>query len=282
MQLEAILADEERKRQFVLANVMLHRAQQLNWYDANFLIQFEAAKMLLGYTNPGRIEEFVAAFEPLRTDPGFTTRFEKGFLSQSRQAELVAAIAAIASSQIELHETGLFGRTVVHNLPQFDPVHRELATWVSEAAGEEVVPSYSFLSLYTHDGALPAHLDEPASKWTLDLCIEQNVEWPIHFSRVIDWPTLSDAETPRPGDPDLAFETFTLTPGDAVLFSGSSQWHCRDAMPDARAGFCNLLFLHYHPVGMESLAYPGRWAEHFDLPELAVLHCAYRRHFKPA
>ena len=241
--------------------------------------------MLLGYTNPGRLDAFVAAFAPLRTDPGFAVRHESGFLSPTRHAEVAAAVAQVRTDQLEQHETGLFGRTVIHNMPQLDPLHQALAGWVSAAAGEEVVPAYSFLSLYTKDGTLTPHLDGPVSKWTLDICIDQNVEWPIHVSRVIDWPTCADggpAGLPQPGDRALGFRAFSLRPNDAVLFSGSAQWHYRDPMPDSLTGFCHLLFLHYHPAGKENLVDPARWAEVFDLPELDVLHCAFRIAFKRA
>ena len=59
-------------------------------------------------------------------------------------------------------------------------------------------------------------------------------------------------------------------PGDAILFSGSSQWHYRDALPQGKAkGFCDLLFLHYIPKGTASIVRPANWAEHFGLPEIA-------------
>lgn len=279
MTLEEILGDDECKRQFVLANVVIDRARAMRWYDANFLILFEAAKMLLGYTNPDRAAGFAAAFAPLRTNPGFRPGLIPGLLDAGQLKSLRDAIADAGSDLLERHETTMFGRTVLHNLPAIDPLHRELAERVGKLAGEPVTPAYSFVSLYGCQGSLPPHLDEPVSKWTIDICIDQNVEWPIHFSRVTDWPTaaqMQEAGPPQPGDPDLGFRSVTLHPGDAVLFSGSAQWHYRDPMPDQKAGFCHLLFLHYHPQGTEALVYPERWADHFGLPELAVLNTAYR------
>ena len=277
------MADEGHRRHFVLANAALDRAARMDWYDADFLILFEAGRVLLRHTSPGRVDEFVAAFASLRTDPGFTARHERGFLPPDAQRELRRTIAEIRAEQFEQHEAGMFGRTVIHDMPELDPLHRDLAGWVSEAAGEEVVPAYSFLSLYTRDGALAPHLDGPISKWTVDICIDSNVDWPIHFSKVVDWPTCAGGASPalpQPGDPALGFRAISLEPGDAALFSGSAQWHYRDPMPDPRHGFCHLLFLHYHPAGAENLVDPARWGRHFGLPELDVLHCAFRIAFK--
>ncbi|MCL4672320.1 MAG: hypothetical protein KJZ64_05170 [Sphingomonadaceae bacterium] len=285
MTLEEILEDDERKRQFVLANVVIDRARAMRWYDANFLILFEAAKMLLGYTNPDRVAGFAAAFAPLRTNPGFRPGLIPGLLDAGQLKSLRDAIAGAGSDLLERHETAMFGRTVLHNLPAIDPLHHELAARVEELSGEPVTPAYSFVSLYGCQGSLPPHLDEPVSKWTIDICLDQNVEWPIHFSKVIDWPTAPEMQAsgpPEPGAPDLGFRSVTLLPGDAVLFSGSAQWHYRDPMPNRRTGFCNLLFLHYYPQGTEALVYPERWAGHFGLPELAVLVTAYRMARKAA
>ena len=73
-------------------------------------------------------------------------------------------------------------------------------------------------------------------------------------------------------DPALYFTAEVLAPGDAVLFSGSNQWHYRDALPQ-RPGrqFCDLLFFHYVPFGTAELVQPRNWARLFDIPELAEM-----------
>jgi hypothetical protein len=67
-----------------------------------------------------------------------------------------------------------------------------------------------------------------------------------------------------------AFTAHSLVPGQAVVFSGSSQWHYRDSMPGTRAGkFCDLVFFHFVPRGTLKLSDPANWAQWFGVPELA-------------
>jgi hypothetical protein len=116
-------------------------------------------------------------------------------------------------------------------------------------------------------------MDQPISMYTLDYCIEQDVEWPIFFSPLVDWPTLEQQQAASARgmlhDPDLPYTPYVLQPDSALLFCGSSQWHYREAM--TAGSFCNLLFLHYFPAGCEDLVRPEGWARHFALPELEAL-----------
>ncbi|MBA3948835.1 MAG: hypothetical protein H0X44_02695 [Acidobacteria bacterium] len=121
-------------------------------------------------------------------------------------------------------------------------------------------------------------MDAPDAKWTLDLCVAQSAPWPIHFSQVVPWP---EDEAPPADDsrawvesvkssPSLRFQPVVLEPGEAVIFSGSSQWHYRDRMPPGNGRqFCDLLFFHYIPAGTRDLVSPQKWASIFGAPELA-------------
>ena len=63
-----------------------------------------------------------------------------------------------------------------------------------------------------------------------------------------------------------------MAPGQAILFSGSSQWHYRDAMPALNTqSSCDLLFLHFIPCGTRELLNPLNWARLFDSPELVKI-----------
>src|SRR5207244_3336916 len=123
----------------------------------------------------------------------------------------------------------------------------------------------------------PVHLDAPAAKWTLDLCVDQSTPWPIYFSQVCPWPE-SDGEAWSDEDwqdkvkqsASLKFTAYTLKPGQAVVFSGSSQWHYRDRLPDAAIHhFCTLLFLHFIPRGTAELVQSKNWARLFGIPDLS-------------
>ncbi len=246
-----------------------------DWYDSMWLTAYLAAKDIVRRVAPGRLDEFVHAFDRLRTPPGFCARHLPDLVEPARLAELRAAVRSIPQDKYELGEIALFGRLMVHNLPQFTALQHEFVDRVSAWAGEEVEPGYNFLSLYTRAGVCRPHLDSPESKWTLDLCLNQSAPWPIHFSQTVPWPDQPAgrmdpaAGAGRHGD-TLRYRSVAMEPGDAILFSGSSQWHYRDPLPqDGNRHFCDLLFLHFIPRGMGELVRPPNWARLFDIPEFA-------------
>jgi hypothetical protein len=119
-------------------------------------------------------------------------------------------------------------------------------------------------------------MDAPQAKYTLDICIDQSQPWKIHFSKVVPWLEAGigddDWENLIKNDPTLAFESHALEPGEAILFSGSSQWHYRDPIQAlGRNTFCDLLFFHYIPSGTCQLVKPTHWPVIFQIPELATL-----------
>ena len=247
------------------------------WYDSVWLNAYYQALDIVAAVAPGRFEEFVGSFDILRTRPDFSTRALPDVLDPDTLDRLQSVVKALPREKLELHELQLFGRFVVHDVPEFTALQHDLTEQASQWAGEPLEPSYNFLSLYTHLGECRPHLDAPNAKWTLDLCLGQSEPWPIHVSKVIDWPDRSDAARKDwfaaiKSDPDLEFEPFLLEPGGAILFSGSSQWHYRDALPrDGKKRFCDLLFMHFIPAGASELVAPEDWARLFDIPELGVI-----------
>lgn len=247
------------------------------WYDSNWLNQYIAAKSIIRRIRPSLLPDFVAAFAPLRTRPDFEVRALSASLTAEDLSEVRRIIADLPVRAHETHEVDRFGRTVVHDHPRFTEMQLKLEALVSEAAGEAVESAYNFLSLYSELGVCEPHMDAPQAKWTLDICIDQSRPWPIHFSQIVDWPEAfspgaADWRDAVRSDPGLVFTPRVMEPGEALLFSGSSQWHYRDAMPDAEPGdFCNLLFFHYIPAGTKTLVDSANWARLFDLPELALI-----------
>jgi len=271
------LNDPRSRHHYMVAMRVLHELPAFDWYDSHFLAKFEAARRMLEIVNPHRVDAFVGAFASLRTDPGFEVRHVREICDPARFGDLLAQVGAVPKQRLKSYENAEFGRSILHDLPVLDALQRELTPLVSQLAGETVVPCYNFLSLYHGGGRCPPHMDAPSAKWTLDLCLAQSCEWPILFSKVVPWPISGKPPVLPQGAgvsmPDLAFRDHVLHPNEALLFSGSSQWHYRDAIPDG--GFCHLAFLHYHPAGCADLVAPARWAERFDLPELAVLDAVF-------
>ena len=247
------------------------------WYDSHWLAGYHSAHAWLARERPGRERDLDALVAPLRTDPGFTPRTLPGVFDARTMADIRDAIASLAPLDLELHEARRFGRFVVHDHPLFVALAPRLAETVAQACGEPVVPCYTFLALYTRSGRCEPHMDTPHAKWTLDLCVDTNVDWPIHFSPVVPWPSPATAwdgdwQARVRDDPRHAPRSVTLHPGEAVVFGGSSQWHWRDPMPPARDGgvpYCTLLFFHFLPRGTEAIVEPGNWPALLGVPELA-------------
>ncbi len=251
--------------------------EQMRWYDSIWLGKYLAAKETIARVAPGRLQEFVDRFAVLRTDPAFSARHLHGVFDEAMLASIAETVKAIPREKLELHELKRFGRFIVHDHPPFTQMQRTLVDRVSGWAGEPVEPSYNFLSLYTKLGTCEPHMDAPSAKWTLDVCIGQSQPWPIQLSQIVPWPEQrqrlgADWQTELKSRPDLQYRPLTLHPGDAILFSGSSQWHYREALPrgDGKQ-FCDLLFFHFIPRGTSEIVKPGNWARLFAIPELAAI-----------
>ena len=250
-------------------------SKQFPWYDSVWLRRYVAAKQVIARVRPALLPDFVRAFDRFRTRPDFTVRPVDRVFDDATMARIREVIRTLQVQRLEAHEARAMGRFIVHDDPWFTELQASVTSLVSGLVGETVEPSYYFLSLYTKLGVCPIHMDSPEAKWTLDLCLDQTEPWPIHFSRVVPWPE----DFHHDGDdwqewikrtPELQFESHALEPGKAVVFSGSSQWHYRERLPQAgQKHFCNLLFFHYVPAGLRELSRPKNWPRLFDLPELA-------------
>jgi hypothetical protein len=245
------------------------------WYDSVWLTKYVQSKELVRRVRLEKLSEFVHAFERLRTRPDFQVkRFSRVFDAAAMEA-IRQTIRTLQLSQLKTYEIRSFGRIKLQDHPFFAELQQSLTGLVSEAAGEPVDPFYNFLSLYTKMGMCPVHMDSPGAKWTLDLCIDQSAPGPIYFSQVVPWP---EDCTPAGDDwheaikraPQHRFTPYALETGQAVLFSGSSQWHYRDSLSaTGKDHFCHLVFFHFIPKGMGETVKPKSWPRLFGIPELA-------------
>lgn len=224
------------------------------WYDSPWLGRWMGARDLAAVEDVDVAAELLSQAAPLRTELDFGTHdlgqvADSTLLANTR--EVVESLDPVATKS---YESDSFGRVLLHNHPYFNDLHQAFLPLACEAAGEELEPSYNFLSLYTSRGVCAPHMDAPSAKYTLDLCIDQSDPWPIHISQVVPWPEDWD----DPGDdwaerirssPDLEFQSYVLEPGQAIFFAGSSQWHYRDVYQTADDGICHLIFLHFIPKG---------------------------------
>jgi hypothetical protein len=278
MEMSALLADQAKREALVIASKCCVDANRFGWYDAKFLRRFEAAKRFLAIILPERVDEFVAGFDVLRTDRDYHIQYLEPVFDRQTFERVLETVHTLPYVALEHYESGDFGRSLLRHHPYFTKLQSSLTAKVSELVGEPVAPAYNFLSLYRGTGRCDPHLDQPLSKWTLDICVEQSIGWPIYFSQVIDWPSserpLSTTIEELRANPELEIEAAVLSPNQGLIFSGSSQWHFREPIPGSRSDFCHLLFFHYLPEGAEALADQKRWADHFNIPELDILIAA--------
>jgi hypothetical protein len=247
------------------------------WYDSIWLSQYVAARAYFAEHRPQQLSDFVAALEPLRTRPDFSVLELRHLIDANDLQRIRTLVKSLPLEALEMHEMNGFGRFVVHDEPALAAMQESMADLVSERVGERVEPSYSFLSLYTKLGRCPVHMDAPSAKWTLDICIDQSGPWPIHLSQIVPWP---EAFAQEDGDwagrilrdPQHRFRQYVLEQGDALIFSGSSQWHHRESMVDPqKSGFATLLFFHFVPAGMREFASPAEWGRLFGVPQLSAV-----------
>jgi len=247
------------------------------WYDSQWMMAYTYACRVIEERWPDRLAEFQEALAPLRTSADFTTTRFASVFDEATLDELCAAVDALRRLDVKSYEKPKFGRFIVHDHPLVTSLQNEVVELVSDAAGERVEACYNFISLYRAGGICEVHMDTPEAKWTLDLCLRQSDAWPIHISQVVDWPVErtmrpeQDWEAEIKATPGLEFESYALEPGEAVQFSGSSQWHYRDLQPGGSSRkFCDLVFFHFVPAGMGELVHPANWADLFGLPDLGI------------
>jgi hypothetical protein len=255
------------------AVMAIRRVGIVDWYDSHFHRRFEVAKLYLSQVRPDALDRFVRAFDVLLPPADFRNVVIDDLFDAPTREQIREAVQAIPPEQLKQYEMRDFGRHIVHNHPLFVALQKQLVPRISALVGLELATGYNFLSLYGGQGRCEPHMDEPLSMFTLDYCIDQSDEWPIWFSKVVDWPTVASMRSWDPqalrADPAMAFRSHILRPGEALLFNGSSQWHYRDAITPG--GFCNLLFFHYYPAGVYELVRPHLWFDFFDIPELGPL-----------
>lgn len=230
------------------------------WYDAVWLGRWMGARDLAVREHPDLEAELVDRAVPLRTSAAFGTRLADDVIDRGVLAELRDVVGRLDARTVEAHERDRFGRTLVHDHPVLNEIQDSLVGGVSELAGEELDVSYNFLSLYVGQGVCLPHMDAPSAKYTLDVCVDQSGPWPIHISQVVPWPEnfvdvgqdwVRDVQEAE----NLEFTSFELEPGQAIFFSGSSQWHYRELHPDPDAGFCTLVFFHFVPKGTHDFVF---------------------------
>lgn len=249
-------------------------SKKLSWYDSWWLNAYIAARDCIAGERPEKLNAFEQAIEPLRTRPDFEVQHIPDLFDQAALQQINQIIAHIPDRDLLKSEFFTFGRRIIRNHEFFNDLQQSLVPMVSRLVKEEVESEYNFLSLYNNFGVCGPHLDAPYAKWTLDACINQSSPWPIYFSRVTPWPEniakeYNHANTKSDFMNEIDFQEVSLLEGEAVIFSGSSQWHYRERIPQTTTNnFCHLLFFHFIPKGSNIVVDPRNWPDLFDVPEI--------------
>lgn len=279
-ELKEILADELDRQHFLTAGRLSFSFGDFPWYDAQTRYRLAFALRYLERVRPDKVAEFSNALIQFRTDRSFSPIIEHDFLDLSEFGALQQCNAILRDQAKATDESRMCGRNKFNDLPELDALHQRLTGWVEGKAGEPVVPSFSLLAHYGSSGLLPMHIDSQESKWTLGICIERSVDWPIYISNVVDCVPEPEQENWDPellkSDAQLAFKPYSLGPNEAILYSASSQWHYRDLIPASDAGFYDIALFQYVPAGSEAMIKHERWASHFQCRELETLSAYFR------
>jgi len=247
------------------------------WYDSGWLSVYVLAREFIRRNHPQKLNDFVHAFDVFRTDPGYSIKELPQLFDEATIEDLRTVIKEQDLKTVSKFEIEHFGRFVVRDIPYVSKLQQRITDLVSERVGEPVEPCYNFLSLYWELGVCDVHMDAPFAKWTVDFCIEQSTTWPIHFSKIVPWPedwtdAGDDWQDTIKDDPANRFASYEMQEGEAIIFSGSSQWHYRNPIErKVNANFCHLLFFHFIPAGTSELTLPANWKDLFGIPDLAGL-----------
>ena len=225
------------------------------WYDTYWLQSYYQA---LSYLEGSPLQHtFKETLNVFRVPETFVEIDLPSLFSAAEIDAMKTLISSFNNEDLESHELLDFGRMVVHDHAYFTQLQLQITERISDAVGEELEPSYNFLSLYNNLGVCAPHMDAPVAKWTVDFCIEQSAPWPLYVSEVVPWPNadqLQDDSWQEQATDNLTFHEHTMQPGDTLVFGGSSQWHYRRRIPKPLGeNFCNLIFFHFIPKGYATL-----------------------------
>jgi hypothetical protein len=118
--------------------------------------------------------------------------------------------------------------------------HCQLASLVSQIAGEPVKPSYVYFASYEAGAVLRRHLDRAPCQFSISLLVDYIPE-PEGTS---GWPLFLERE----GPPKMV-ATADLGIGDGVIYKGCELAHYRDALPEGHLS--TSLFFHYVPLAFD-------------------------------
>jgi hypothetical protein len=109
-----------------------------------------------------------------------------------------------------------------------DDIHDRLrklsSKYFSKTSKQSYIRSAKYSGFLNPAPNLPAHLDDNACSYTIDLQLSSNVDWPLHVNG----------------------EVFTLEDNSAVIYDGENELHWRETFPSRNPmSFVHMIFFHF-------------------------------------
>lgn len=150
-----------------------------------------------------------------------TPPLERGKINYNRKGQL------IGREQVEMQVEGSLAR---YHIPKLRSAHQEIQQAVEKIIGEKLYPTYFYDRFYFNGQDLPRHSDREACEISVTVSISHNVDydWPIYFEM-----------------PDGRVESFTMQPGDGVIYHGIRLPHWREPLKGTAGSYFHQAFFHY-------------------------------------
>ena len=150
----------------------------------------------------------------------------RNFISQEKADSLAKTFARYANEHEHIFDPQVPGAFFAgYNLPFFIKElcdHRES---VSNHAGRNVLPTYSYARIYQTGNILERHTDIDECELSITVNLYAELAWPLYVK-----------------DEEGATHELILSAGDAVIYRGCDVEHWRNAYTGQ---FCSQMFLHY-------------------------------------
>jgi len=155
---------------------------------------------------------------------------ERGKINYNRKGERVGY------EPVEYQVEGSIAR---YHLPSMREAHREIQLSVQKIIGERLYPTYFYDRFYFKGQELAKHTDRGACEISVTVNISHNLDhdWPIFFE--------IGGET----------KSFTMQPGDGVIYHGITLPHWREPMRGERDSYFHQAFFHYVRADGDYLEY---------------------------
>jgi hypothetical protein len=125
-------------------------------------------------------------------------------------------------------------RYVRHNDPLLRFVHRQTGSLLRSVTGEQILPSYSYLSAYMEGAELKRHTDRSQCTWNASLLLDTRGKAAASAS----WPFYMKTHGKN--------RAVRLDLGDTVIYRGQSTPHWRPRLPSGLRQ--TLALFHYVPI----------------------------------